>query len=83
MNGNTQMKDLIITSKQLKKELYILSACFAAAFLTNIVSIIMFKTPWYEMFTQIGYVVVITLFLYLLLAIIRTIVSLIRRMVLK
>ncbi|SFL29174.1 hypothetical protein SAMN05216357_11788 [Porphyromonadaceae bacterium KH3CP3RA] len=77
------MQDLIIPSKRLKKETYILSACFAAAFLTNIISIIIFKTPWHEMFTQIGYVVVITLFLYFFLAIIRIIISLIRRVVLK
>lgn len=77
------MEDLIITSKRLKKEIYILSACFAASFLTNIVSIIIFRTPWYEMFTQIGYVVVITLFLYFLFAIIRMVVSLIRRVVVK
>ncbi len=77
------MEDLIITSKRLKKEIYILSACFAAAFFTNIVSIILFRTPWYEMFTQIGYVVVITLFLYFLVTLIRIIVSLIRRVAVK
>ncbi len=70
------MKDLIITSRQLKKEIYILSACFAAAFLTNIVSIIIFKTPWYEIFTQIGYVVVITIVLYLIIVFSRFIIYL-------
>lgn len=65
------MKDIVITSKRLKKEIYLLSACFFAAFLTNIIAIIVFKTPWYEMFTQIGYVIAITLVLYLIVALFR------------
>ncbi len=74
------MKDLVITSRRLKKEIYILSACFTAAFLINIFSIITFKTPWHEMFTQIGYVVVITFILYLLVAMIRAVVFLIKKL---
>jgi glucan phosphoethanolaminetransferase (alkaline phosphatase superfamily) len=74
------MKDLVITSRRLKKEIYFLSACFTAAFLINIFSIITFKTPWYEMFTQIGYVVVITFILYLLVAMIRAVVFLIKKL---
>ncbi|MPM63480.1 hypothetical protein SDC9_110360 [bioreactor metagenome] len=75
------MKDLIITSRQLKKEIYIFSACFVAAFLTNIVSIILFKTPWYEVFTQIGYVIFIALFLYLLVILVRVIAYMIRKLI--
>lgn len=77
------MKDLIITSNRLKKEIYILSTCFIIAFLINIFSIITFKTPWYEMFTQIGYVVAITLILYLFVVMVRAIVFLIRKLVTK
>ena len=75
------MKDLVITSGQLKKELYILLACFVAAFLTNVASIIVFKTPWSEIFTQIGYVIVITILLYLIAAFIRFIFYLTRKMI--
>lgn len=74
------MKDLVITSRRLKKEMYILSACFITAFLINIFSIVTFKTPWYEMFTQIGYVAVITFILYLLVAMIRAVVFLIKKL---
>ena len=77
------MKDLIITSRRLKREIYILSTCFIIAFLINIFSIIAFKTPWYEIFTQIGYVLVITLILYLLVAIVRVIAFLIKKMINK
>lgn len=65
------MQDIIITSKRIRKETYILLICFAVAFLINIISIIAFKTPWYEMFTQIGYVIVITIILYLIVAFFR------------
>jgi uncharacterized membrane protein len=75
------MQDLIIPSKRLKKETYILSACFVAAFLTNIVSIITFKTPWYEIFTQIGYVLVITIVLYLIVSFFRFIIYLTGRLI--
>ncbi len=77
------MKDLIITSGRLKKEIYIVSACFIAAFATNIVSIILFKTPWYEVFTQIGYVIVITVTLYLIVTFFRLIVAIVVRLVKK
>ncbi len=75
------MKDLIITSKRLKKEIFILSACFIIAFLINIFSIITFKTPWYEMFTQIGYVIIISITLYLLVAMVRAVALLIKRLI--
>lgn len=74
------MKDLVITSRRLKKEMYILFACFITSFLINIFSIVTFKTSWYEMFTQIGYVVVITFILYLLVAMIRAVVFLIKKL---
>ena len=77
------MQDIIITSKRIRKETYILLICFAAAFLINIISIIAFKTPWYEIFTQIGYVIVITIFLYLIVAVFRFISASIIRLVKK
>lgn len=67
------MKDLIITSGRLKKEMIIISSCFTTAFLINVAAIIMYKTPWHEMFTQIGYVIVITIVLYLVVAFFRLI----------
>lgn len=69
------MKDIIITSKRIKKELYILLSCFAIAFILNIVSIVIYKTSWVEVFTQIGYVIVITIVLYLILALVRLFIS--------
>lgn len=74
------MKDLIITSRRLKRETVILTFCFIIAFLINIFSIITFKTPWYEIFTQIGYVIAIALILYLFVMVFRAVVYLIKKL---
>ncbi len=65
------MKDTIITAQAKKRELWILLACFVVANVTNWVAIIRFSAPWYEVFTQIGYIVVTTLVIYAPIAILR------------
>lgn len=65
------MKDTVITAQAKKRELWILLACFVVANITNWVAIIRFSAPWYEVFTQIGYVVVTTLVIYALIAVLR------------
>lgn len=65
------MKDTVITARVKKRELWILLACFVVANITNWVAIIRFSAPWYEVFTQIGYVVVTTLVIYALIAVLR------------
>ena len=73
------MKDTLITAKRKKTELLTALACLGIAFLINIGCIIWFHTPFYEVFTQIGYVCVIALGLYLIWTAIRLIVWLFRR----
>lgn len=65
------MKDTVITAQAKKRELWILLACFVVANITNWVAIVRFSAPWYEVFTQIGYVVVTTLVIYVLIAVLR------------
>ncbi|MBQ5358531.1 MAG: hypothetical protein IIU61_03725 [Alistipes sp.] len=65
------MKDTIITAQAKKRELWILLACFVVANITNWVAIVRFSAPWYEVFTQIGYVVVTSLVIYALIAVLR------------
>lgn len=77
------MKDILITSARLKKEIRLLVGCFIAAFLINATAIIIYKTPWYEIFSQLGYVVAITLCIYLLIAFFRIIIVLIKRIFTK
>lgn len=67
------MKDTIITAQVKRRELWILLVCFLVANIFNVVAIIRFSTPWYEVFTQIGYVCVTTIALYFLLALVRVV----------
>lgn len=58
------MKDTVITARRKKTELVTALVCFAAAFLLNVVCIIVYKTPAVEVFTQLGFVVSIAVVLY-------------------
>ena len=72
------MKDIVFTKKRQKKELLIFGVCFAIGFLMNLISIINYKTPWHEIFSQLGYVVAIAIVLYILLAFVRIVIRLIK-----
>ncbi|MDR1814514.1 MAG: hypothetical protein LBR18_06660 [Tannerella sp.] len=70
------MKDITITAARQKTELKWIAGCFVAAILLNVAAIIAYKTPWSELFSQILWVLVITIILYALSAAIRIIISL-------
>ncbi|MBQ6244833.1 MAG: hypothetical protein IJK55_09000 [Bacteroidales bacterium] len=72
------MKDTLITARRKKTEIITALVCFALAFLLNIVCILVYKTPFKEVFTQIGYIVVISVALYVIWTAIRLLVWLIR-----
>ncbi len=65
------MKDIIITSKKLKQERNIFLLSFLLAFIINVIAIIIYSRPWIEIISQIGYVIVISFFIYLILWILR------------
>ena len=73
------MKDSVITAKRKKTELLTALVCFGIAFLINVGSIIYYETPFVEVFTQLGFVLVIALGLYLIWTAIRLIIWLFRR----
>lgn len=70
------MKDIVITAKQLRRERNLLLALFVVAFLVNVGAIVGYDRPWSELFSQLGFVVVITPLFYLLLWIPRGLVRL-------
>lgn len=74
------MKDTIISAAVKRRELKILLVCFILANVVNWVAIIKFGTPWYEVFTQIGYVVVSSLLIYGLLLLVRIAYKILRRL---
>lgn len=71
------MKDIVIKAADIRRELYIILACFVVALLVNVGAIIGYDRPWSEMFSQIGYVVFITAGIYALLAAVRILIYLI------
>lgn len=75
------MKDIIISGKVLKRELLVLLGCFLAALGVNVYSIIKYKTPFYEIFTQIGYVLLLMLIIWVAVTVIRLVVYLIAKLI--
>ena len=77
------MKDTVITANVKRREIFLAAGCFLAAFLVNVYAIIRFGTPWTEMFTQIGYVIVLSVIIYAVVWVIRlcimAVMALIRR----
>jgi len=70
------MKDIVITAGRIRLEIYILFASFAVAELVNIFAIVKYSTPWSELFSQIGFVIILTVILYAIHWIVRLIVLL-------
>ena len=73
------MKDTLITAHRKLVELKTAGVCLLLAILVNIGCIIYYHTPFYEVFTQIGYTVMIALGFYLIWSAIRLVVWLFRR----
>lgn len=65
------MKDTIITAEAKRRELWILLGCLIVANVINWCAIIKFERPWYEIFTQVGYVTMTMCVLYGLLLLLR------------
>ncbi len=68
------MKDIVITGKTLRRELLVLAGCFCFAVLFDLFSIIKYHMPFVELFQTIGYIITITVVVYLILALLRLIV---------
>lgn len=73
------MKDIVVTASRLRRERNFYLVSFLLAFLLNLVAVVRFDRPWTELFSQIGYVVVISVVLYFVLWIPRLVVAGVRR----
>ena len=74
------MKDIIIPSKTVRKEMIILAVSLAAALILNIYSIIKYETDWAELFSQLHVVLAVGLVIYLLVGFFRLIFSAFNRL---
>jgi hypothetical protein len=59
------MKKIIITGKHLKREFFIWLLSFIAAFILNVYAIAKYETSWIELYSQIGYIAMISIMLYI------------------
>ena len=73
------MRDTLITAHRKLVELKTAGVCLLLAVLLNVGCIIYYHTPFYEVFTQIGYTVVIALGFYVIWTAIRLILWLFRK----
>ena len=73
------MKDTLITAERKRTELKTAGVCLLLAVLVNVGCIIYYQTPFYEVFTQIGYTLILALGFYLIYTAIRLIIWLFRR----
>lgn len=69
------MKDTIITAKAKKREVIIFLSCLFFAYLMNIYAIITISGNWKELYSTLGYVLVIGLVIYLVLGILRIMIT--------
>ncbi|MBR3030933.1 MAG: hypothetical protein IKH93_07285 [Bacteroidales bacterium] len=77
------MKDLVISGKRVKTELLIALGCFVCAVLINIICIIVYHSQWHEIFSQIGFTVLVAVILYVLLLLIRLLALLCKKIFAK
>ena len=69
------MKDLVISGKRIKTEIWVFVACVVAMELLNIYSIIRYRGEWTEVIMSIGYVVTASVIIYLLIGVLWLIVA--------
>ena len=77
------MKDIVITQKHIVRELYMILGCFVLACLVNVGAIIAYDRPWAELWSQIGFVIFIAAGIYVLLAVVRILICLFRKLIKK
>jgi glucan phosphoethanolaminetransferase (alkaline phosphatase superfamily) len=58
------MRDLVIKSSQIRKELFSLLICFIISFLCNVGAVLYYKADTLELISSLPYVVVFAFFLY-------------------
>ena len=74
------MKNIVITPQIIKRELLIWLFCLIIAIGMNIYAIVIYETSWSELYSQLGYVVAVSIVLYLIQWIFRGLFRLVKRL---
>ncbi|PKQ64249.1 hypothetical protein BZG02_05350 [Labilibaculum filiforme] len=69
------MKDIVKKKAVLKRELIIFIVALIIAFALNMYSIIAYQTPWTELITSLGFVVIFALLFYLVALVVRLVLK--------
>ena len=77
------MKDIVIKVSRIKKEFWLFVLCVAAAFFVNVYAIIKFDTPWIELLTCFHVVVGLSILFYAVLVVLRSLLRLLRNLLLS
>lgn len=77
------MKDIIIKGSRIKRELKFWLVSFLIAVIINIYAIIEYNTNWIEIFSQLHIVVIVSILIYILLILIRSVWFYIRHLMKK
>ena len=72
------MKDIKITNQHIRRELLWLLIAFVIANFMNVYAISAYETSWSEMFSQLGYIIILSFVLYVVLWILRGIFRLVK-----
>ena len=68
------MKDIVISVKRQKIEIWTLVICFVIANVLNIYAIDKYDTPWNELFWSLGYVFTAMVVIYVVWSIVRLVI---------
>ena len=74
------MKEIVISPRMIRRELWILLGCFVFAVLFDLFAILKYGRPLVELLTTIGYELAITAAVYVILAFLRLLVGLLVRL---
>ena len=75
------MKDIVIKASRIRRELWVALGCFLTSFAVNAGAVIAYAKPWYELFTQIGYVCIIALAIWIVLLVLRVLYVIIKKII--
>ncbi|HOI28340.1 MAG TPA: hypothetical protein PLZ15_01175 [Melioribacteraceae bacterium] len=72
------MKKIVIKRKVQLREIYIWLVLFIFSFFLNILAIIIYDASWWEILSEIHYVLILSVILYFGILLIRAVIKLIR-----
>lgn len=68
------MKDIVISSRHIRRELWIFLGCIVAMELVNVYAIVDYGGKWSELVMSLGFVVAAAVVTYIVVAVVRLIV---------